>query len=123
MFGDLNDARAAWSKLKQQERNYGLLEDLGHAAAHDVSGDGRNPNPALGVIGDSTDRRVDGAALTWTAIPSIPKATSERRCRSSRRGTAIRSITDKLTAIVLTQNTPLAWFVVTGIGFIAPDGA
>ena len=28
-----------------------------------------------------------------------------------------RSVTDKLTAMVLTKNTPVAWFVATGIGF------
>jgi len=29
-----------------------------------------------------------------------------------------RSITDKLTGLVLTKNTPFAWFVAAGIGFM-----
>src|SRR4029077_11283410 len=33
-----------------------------------------------------------------------------------------RSVTDKLTALVLTKNTPFAWFVATGIGFILLSG-
>ncbi len=32
-------------------------------------------------------------------------------------GHNFRSITDKLTALVLTKNTPLAWFITTAIGF------
>ena len=32
-------------------------------------------------------------------------------------GHTFRSITDKLTALVLTKNTPLAWFITTAIGF------
>ena len=32
-------------------------------------------------------------------------------------GHSFRSITDKLTALVLTKNTPLAWFITTAIGF------
>ena len=33
-------------------------------------------------------------------------------------GYTFRSITDKLTALVLTKNTPLAWFITTAIGFM-----
>jgi hypothetical protein len=33
-----------------------------------------------------------------------------------------RSVTDKLTALVLTKNTPFAWFVATGIGFVLLSG-
>src|SRR6185295_85156 len=37
-------------------------------------------------------------------------------------GHSLRSITDKLTALVLTKNTPLAWFVTAGIGFMLVMG-
>jgi molybdopterin-containing oxidoreductase family membrane subunit len=33
-------------------------------------------------------------------------------------GLSFRSITDKLTSVVLTKNTPLAWFAFAGVGFI-----
>jgi Ni/Fe-hydrogenase subunit HybB-like protein len=37
-------------------------------------------------------------------------------------GHSFRSITDKLSALVLTKNTPAAWFVATGIGFMLVMG-
>ena len=33
-------------------------------------------------------------------------------------GHSYRSVTEKLSAIVLTKNTPLAWFITTAIGFM-----
>ena len=37
-------------------------------------------------------------------------------------GHSFRSITDKLVSMVLTKNTPLAWFVVAGVGFMLVMG-
>ena len=37
-------------------------------------------------------------------------------------GHSFRSITDKLTSVVLTKNTPLAWFAFTGVGFMLVMG-
>jgi molybdopterin-containing oxidoreductase family iron-sulfur binding subunit len=47
VFGDMNQADSRVSKLKQQERNYGLLEDLGTRPRTTYLAVVRNTNPAL----------------------------------------------------------------------------
>jgi molybdopterin-containing oxidoreductase family iron-sulfur binding subunit len=47
VFGNLNDPDAKVTKLKQQERNYGLLEDLGTRPRTTYLAVVRNPNEAL----------------------------------------------------------------------------
>ena len=46
-FGDLNDANSKVVQLKKQERNYGLLEDLGTRPRTTYLAKVRNPNPRL----------------------------------------------------------------------------
>ncbi|MCC7008123.1 MAG: TAT-variant-translocated molybdopterin oxidoreductase [Acidobacteria bacterium] len=48
VFGDLNDPNSRVVKLKQQERNYGLLEDLGTRPRTTYLARVKNSNPALG---------------------------------------------------------------------------
>ena len=48
VFGDLNDPQSRVVQLKQQDRNYGLLEDLGTRPRTTYLAKVRNPNPALG---------------------------------------------------------------------------
>ena len=46
-FGNLNDPNSRVSKLKTQERNYGLLEDLGTRPRTSYLAVVKNPNPAV----------------------------------------------------------------------------
>ncbi|HVW03528.1 MAG TPA: TAT-variant-translocated molybdopterin oxidoreductase [Vicinamibacterales bacterium] len=48
VFGDLNDPASRVVKLKAQQRNYGLLEDLGTRPRTSYLAKVKNPNPALG---------------------------------------------------------------------------
>jgi molybdopterin-containing oxidoreductase family iron-sulfur binding subunit len=47
VFGNLNDPSSRVAKLKAQERNYGLLEELGTRPRTSYLAKVRNPNPAL----------------------------------------------------------------------------
>jgi molybdopterin-containing oxidoreductase family iron-sulfur binding subunit len=47
VFGDLNDSNSKVVQLKQQQRNYGLLEDLGTRPRTTYLAVVRNPNPEL----------------------------------------------------------------------------
>jgi molybdopterin-containing oxidoreductase family iron-sulfur binding subunit len=47
VFGDLNDKESRVSKLVEQERNYGLLEDIGTRPRTTYLAVVRNPNPVL----------------------------------------------------------------------------
>ena len=104
VFGDLNDPTSRVVEAEAQERNYGLLEDLGTRPRTTYLAVVRNPNPALEVELAAKERFVAAIAISARRLSRAP-------FRSSRRGTRYRSITDKLTSIVLTKNTPLAWFV------------
>ena len=84
VFGDLNDPDSQVVEAEGAGAQLRAARGSRHAAADDVSGGGAESESGAGV----DDRRRGRRSNSWTVLNSR-KATSERRCRSSRRDTAI----------------------------------
>ncbi len=100
VFGDLNEPDSQVTKLKQQERNYGLLEDLGTRPRTTLSG-GRaqsEPGREAGKPGLATRGFVDASQFPQGDFRAPVPVISP--------GQSYRSVTDKLTGLVLTKHTP-----------------
>src|SRR5262249_21114516 len=74
-----------------------------HAAAHDVPRGGPEPESGVGEIAVQSTEYPPGDVRIPAPLVG-PGHTS-------------KTITDKLVALVLTKNTPMAWFAFTAVGF------
>ncbi len=101
VFGDLNDTSSQVRKLKETPLNYALLGELGNETAHDLSGQGHQPQP--------TDQRT-GIGISMATTNEIPVLQP---------GHTYTSITEKISDIPLTQprKTPRGWIIGFAVAF------
>ena len=96
VFGDMNDSRSKVKQGKDSPLHYSLLADLEHESAHDLPGGVAKSEPGA------------GGGVTWQTHEPATPAQPEPRLTSCPRH-SFRSVTDKISAIVLARPTGWLW--------------
>ena len=116
VFGDLNDPNSRVSKLKAQQRNYGLLEDLNTRPRTTYLAVVQNPNPEL----EQSERQLamkqgpeEKTILQDVPWPDEPPVLLP--------GQTFGTMTDQIADAVLTRPIGLGWLagLAVGMGLLA----
>ena len=104
VFGDLNDPNSRVAQLQAEARNYALLAELNTRPRTTYLAAVRNPNPEL-------------ERLRWPTLHAASTIRTRRRSSTPARppviapGHTFGTVTDKISAIVLTRRTPIGWWL------------